>query len=559
MPAALYAFYASLPILLTIVLMAGLSWPAKKAMPLTWLAASLLAFFTWKMDLARLLAATVEGFLGAFNILLIVFGAILVLNTLKNSGAMAAINRGFYGISPDRRVQAIIIGWMFVSFIEGAAGFGSPAALAAPLLVGLGFPPLAAAMIALIFNSTSVTFGAVGTPVIVGVRSAVEGLLPAAVGMQSFLYQVGILSAGMHLLVGTFLPLLAVMFMTRIFGRNRSFKEGLQAAPFAIFGGLAFTVPCFLMALAAGPELPSVVGALVGMPLVLWAARKNFLMPKQVWDFPGPGEKGWEESWGTPVQVETGEDSGETMPLWKAWLPYLLIALMLVVTRIPAFGLRELLQAWVVSWDNIFGQEGVSYSLQPLYIPGIIPFMLVAAATAFLHKMERGKAASAWKTTFKQLGPATVALFFAVAMVRILVQSGVNQAGMESMLLTMSLFAAQVVGGAWPLVSPFIGVLGSFVSGSSTVSNLLFGGFQYSVADTLDISRTVILSLQATGSAVGNMIAVHNVVAVSAVVGILGQEGRIIRINFIPTLIYALTTGLVPGTLLIYLLSSSIL
>ena len=135
------AMVAFLPILFTIVMMAVFFWPAVKVMPVAWVVALSIAYFVWGMEPLRLAASTVYGFLSAFNILIIIFGAVLILNTLKKSGAMAAINNGFYGITTDRRVQAIIIGWMFGSFIEGAAGFGTPAALAGPLMVGLGFPP----------------------------------------------------------------------------------------------------------------------------------------------------------------------------------------------------------------------------------------------------------------------------------------------------------------------------------------------------------------------------------------------------------------------------------
>lgn len=542
MSLGMLALMASLPVIFTIVFMAGFMWPARRVMPLAWALAAVLALYLWKMEPLRIAASTIEGFLGALNILLIVFGAILLLNTLKNSGAIEAISRGFYGISGDRRVQALIIGWMFSSFIEGAAGFGTPAALAAPLLMGLGFPPLAAAMIALIFNTTAVTYGAVGTPIIVGVRSAVGGLLPGTVSMDAFLYQVGVWSAVNHLLVGSFLPLLAIAIMTRFFGKNRSFKEGLEAAPFALFAGLAFTLPVLLVALIFGPELPSVVGALIGMGIVVFAARKGFWVPLRSWDFPPSPE--WEESWGEPLELKRQETAGPSMALLKAWTPYLLIAALLVLTRLPALGINELLQAWSLSWSHILGQEGVEYSLEPLYIPGILPFMLVAILTAFIHRMRHGEVVEAWKTTFRQLAPAAVALLFAVGMVRILVQSEVNLAGMDSMLLTMSTFTSLMVGEAWPFISPFIGSLGAFVSGSNTVSNILFGGFQYSVADTLGLSKTIILALQAVGGATGNMIAVHNVVAVSAVVGILGQEGKIIRRNLLPSLIYASAIGL---------------
>lgn len=549
----LRAFLAFLPILITLVLLAGLMWPARRAMPLAWLAAAAAALFFWQMTPLRVAAATVEGFLGAFNILIIVFGAIFLLNTLIHSGAMAAISRGFNGISSDRRVQAVIVGWMFVSFLEGAAGFGTPAAIAAPLLIGLGFPPLAAAGIALIFNSTSVTFGAVGTTIVVGIGTALEGLLPGGAAESAlFLYRVGIIAALFNLTVGTFLPVLALALMTRWYGEKRSYKEGLAAAPFAFFGGICFTVPQLLTAYFFGPELPSVLGGLIGMPLVVGAARLRFLTPRTNWDFPPPGSAGWDEYWGRPAVEGAEAPTQRPISLVAAWLPYLLVAALLVLTRLPVVGLKDLLLAWSISWSHIFGQEGVAYAVQPLYLPGLIPFLPAAFFAARLFRMDGARLKLAWRVTVRQLTPAAIALLFAVALVRILVHSGVNQAGLESMLLSLSNFAACAAGGAWPLVSPFVGVLGAFVSGSNTVSNLLFGGFQYSVSETLGYPHAVILALQAVGGAVGNMFAIHNVVAACAVVGIAGREGTIIRKNLLPALLYAFAAGLL-GTAAVFL------
>ena len=181
------ALIAFLPILFTITMIVVFSLPAKKVMPGAWLVAAIIAYFIWAVEIRHIIASTIFGFLSAFSILIIIFGAILILNTMKKSGAMDVISQGFCGISKDRRVQAIIIGWMFGSLIEGTAGFGVPAALAAPLLVGLGFPALAAAMITLVFNSTAVSFGAVGTPIIGGIGAVIG----ETVGL-AFLHTVGI-------------------------------------------------------------------------------------------------------------------------------------------------------------------------------------------------------------------------------------------------------------------------------------------------------------------------------------------------------------------------------
>lgn len=548
------AFFASIPLLVTIILLAVLNWPAVKAMPAAWLTAVLTASFLWLMSPRRIFAATVLGSLQALNILLIVFGAVLILNTLKKSGAMETINHSFHRISPDKRVQAIIIGWFFGSFIEGAAGFGTPAALGAPLLVGLGFPPLAAAMTALIFNSTAVAFGAVGTPIIGGLGAVlnnpiVRQQLPAGLTFTRFLRDLGFWSALPHFIIGTFLPLLAVCMLTKFFGEKKTYKEGLEIWPFAVFSGIVFTLPYFLMAVFFGPELPSVMGGLLGLGIIVPTASRGFLLPRKTWNFAAP-EK-WIPRWGrasfSPLNRE-----GPALSLPVSWLPYLLIAAILLVTRLPALGLAPLLQAFSLDWNNILG-EGIRFSLQPLYVPGIIPFTLVAILTIWLHRMKKSSVKEAWLITAKQMVPTAAALIFAVSMVQIMVLSDVNQSGLDSMMLVMSRSASLAFKGFWPMISPFIGALGTFLSGSNTVSNILFGSFQYQVAEELNISKMIIVGLQNAGGSIGNMVSIHNIVAVLATVGISGVEGEIIKKNFIPALFYAFLMGIL-GMLFTYVI-----
>ena len=157
---------ASFPILMVVVTMLVFGLPAKRALPLGWLATVAVAIGYWRQDVWAACAWALDGFLESASVLSVVFGSILVMNTLKHSGALAAIQRGFNGITPDRRIQTIIVGYAFAAFIEGSAGFGSSAALAAPLLISLGFPPLCAVIVTLIFNSVPVSFGAVGTPTV---------------------------------------------------------------------------------------------------------------------------------------------------------------------------------------------------------------------------------------------------------------------------------------------------------------------------------------------------------------------------------------------------------
>lgn len=542
----MYAFMAFLPILATIILMAIFNWPAKRALPLAWLLSAGIALTIWQMDIQHVVGYSVFGMFKAFDLLIIIFGAILILNTLKQSGAMATINNGFSGVTKDRRVQAIIIGWIFGAFIEGAAGFGTPAALSGPLLVGLGFPPLAAAMVALIFNSTPVPFGAVGTPIFGSLSTLAANLNSIGADPETFKIVLSKWVAIPHAMVGTFVPLLAICMLTKFFGKERSIAPGLAAAPFAIFAGLSFAIPYIITAATLGPEFPSLVGAFIGLPIVLWAAKNNFLTPKTAWDFPDQSE--WEDDWKSVAEIsEVGEAK---MPLLKAWTPYILIALILVVTRIPALGLKEILANVTIGIPNVMGIEGLDYALQILYLPGTVPFILVALITHLIHGMNGEQIKTAWANTFKQITGAAIALLAGVAMVQLMLNSGVNAGGLDSMMTAMAKAAAGIAGQAFPFFAPFIGVLGSFISGSNTVSNVLFSSFQFETATILGMPQILIVALQVIGGATGNMICVNNVVAACATVGTIGVEGKLVRRNFIPCFIYTTAVAIVVAILI---------
>ncbi len=336
------ALIAFVPIAVALVLMVGLRWPATKAMPLAWAAAALGAILAWGLPVGYVMALSVQGVITAIGILIIVFGAILVLYTLTYSGGMETIQYGFQNISPDPRVQAIIIGYLFAAFIEGAAGFGTPAALAAPLLLSLGFPPLAAAVVCLVFNSFPVTFGAVGTPIVLGLKFLKDLVLaavndPAIVtnftNMDSFNALIGHWATLMHLPMIFILPIFMLGFMTRFFGPEKSWKPGLGAWKFCVFAAISFTIPYLLMAWFVGPEFPSLIGGLIGLGIVIWGAKRGIAVPKDTWSF-GP-QSGWAADWIGTVRPEEGRKFEAKMSQFKAWLPYVLIGLILVLTRIP--------------------------------------------------------------------------------------------------------------------------------------------------------------------------------------------------------------------------------
>lgn len=520
------------PVLAVFVLLVILRMPATKAMPLSFIATAVSAFFIWQVPLIQIIASVLEGWVIALTIVWIVFGAILLLNTLQFSGAIAVLRTGFTQITPDRRIQVVIIGWLFVSFLEGAAGFGTPAAIVAPLLVALGFPALAAVVLTLIADSSSVSFGAVGTPVTVGMAHGVEGL--SAETLQAISVQ----AIGLDIVVASFLPLLMVMILTRYFGPNKSFTEGRAAWPFALFGGLSFTVPAWLVARFLGPEFPSIFGALVGLLLTTLAAKKGFLMPKKIWLF------GNEHEIAPSVSSKT-----QVMPLGLAWTPYLLVVVLLVLTRLDSLPVKGWLMSTAVTWKSILGTQ-LNVTAQILYLPGSV-FVLISIMTIFLHKNDAKNVKLAWLNSIKSLGPTVIALAASVPMVRIFLNSHTNTAALDSMPIELATMAADTFSAAWPLFAPLVGALGSFVAGSATFSNMMFAGLQQSTAVELELNEQVMLALQMIGANAGNMICVVNVVAAASVVNLAGKEGQIIRFTLVPMLFYSLGAGLIAWLFLV--------
>lgn len=549
----LLALVAFSPILVAAVLLVGLNWPAKRAMPVAFLLTVFIALWGWQMSPTRVFASTLQGLVITVTVLWIVFGAILMLNTLKHTGAITAIRGGFTNISPDRRIQAIIIAWCFGAFIEGASGFGTPAAIVAPLLVAIGFPALAAVLLGMMIQSTPVSFGAVGTPILVGIN---KGLDNQAIGQtlsaggsswDIYLQQVTTNVALIHATVGTLMPVLMVMMLTRFFGRNRSWTEGLSILPFAIFAGLAFTVPYALTGMLLGPEFPSLIGGLVGLALVVTAARAGFLVPKNSWDFAPENE--WPAEWLGSLKLDLKEAAGRPMSLMLAWLPYVALALLLVASRVsPAF--KASLLSVSLAFTDLLGEKGVSASIEPLYLPGGL-LVLCALLATLIQARALAPFGRALGESSRTLIGAGFVLIFTVPMVRIFINSGVNGADLASMPVTTANFAAGLVGEFFPALSATIGALGAFIAGSNTVSNMMFSQFQFEVAQTLGVSTAAMLALQAVGAAAGNMIAIHNVVAASATVGLLGREGATLRKTALPTLYYLLATGLI-GLALMY-------
>ncbi|MEX2524322.1 MAG: L-lactate permease [Gammaproteobacteria bacterium] len=541
---------ALMPVITVFGFLVVLRWPAGYAMPIAYLVTAVTTLWLWGTEFEVVAAATVHGVVTALNILFIIFGAILLLYTLRESGAIRTLRLSFMTISPDRRIQAIIIAWLFGALIEGAAGFGTPAAVAAPLMMAIGFPAMAAVISALIIQSTCVSFGAVGTPVLVGVYTGLSGqaLVETHIGDTAFpeyLLQITAYIGLLHALVGFLIPLIMVGMLTRFFGAQRSFREGLKAWRFALLAGIAFTLPYLAAAYMLGPEFPSLVGSLVGLPIIITAARKGFMTPPDTFDFE-PRDR-WEAGWASPIQDEAEPvRNGADITIMQSFMPYVIVVILLVISR-TVEPVTDFLRspALTFSWTDIFG-TGITTSSQPLYLPGFV-LLTTSLITYALHRMDRepGSYVRAWKRSFTVMVTAGLALLFAVPMVQVFLHSGEGSvhAGMPHVLAQG---VSALSGGLWPLFSPLIGALGAFIAGSNTISNMMFSLFQFATAESIGLDArgaAVVVALQAVGGAAGNMICVHNVVAASATVGLIGREGDLIRKTLIPMAYYVLAAG----------------
>jgi lactate permease len=307
------------------------------------------------------------------------------------------------------------------------------------------------------------------------------------------------------------------------------------------------TIPYTLVAVFLGPEFPSIVGALTGLSIVIPAARRGWLLPKtdSPWEF--PGAETWPRDWSglisTPVDNPADGTAGQHSDrggastvrvvthvrpgVLTAWSPYALVAVLLVLTRLKSLPLFAMLKSVRLSFDGILGTD-ISHSVEPLYLPGTV-FVLVSVVSAWLFQVRVPHFAQVLRQSGRTIVTASTALIFTVPMVQVFINSRGGTAGYVEMPLALAAGVEAVAGRLWPLFATFVGGLGAAVAGSNTVSNMMLALFQFDVGLRLQVDPLWIVALQAVGGAAGNTICVHNVVAASAVVGLTGNEGAVIR------------------------------
>ncbi len=509
--------------------------PAWQAAPIAYAITILIALFVWEITGGVLTASVFNALIVFLELLLIVVFALLVLNIMVETGALDTVKRAIGSITSDERVLAMLLAWGLVGFIEGVAGFGTPAVIAAPVLVHFGLSPLKAVAICLIGNSTAVPFGAAGTPVVIGFA----GLdLTDEIVSDAVVY-----AAAVHALMSIFVTCFIAYVVT--LGKPKgSLREFL---PFAVFSALSFSLPYLAMAWFVGPELPAIAGGIVALTTISYAARRGFLLPSTPQELKVSQSQHKEEPDPDGRTDDTDADrrtDGEAVSpgaMLRGFAPFIVMSLALIVSRtVP--GMRETLEGVTITFGEIAGTE--LEDLTPLYTPYF--YLALALATALVvFRIDGRVLKSAAISTYERIRTASVVLIFIIGLTQLLLISKTNQADLPSIPEVLGEGFADLLGGTFVVFSGFLGALGSFMTGSATVSNLLFGSLQVDAARALENAAAIFLALQLIGAGVGNMISLSNIAMAAGAAGLDSKEGEVIRETIIPVIVVCLMAGLV--------------
>lgn len=508
-----------IPIAFPFIFLVLLKLPAKRGMLYSFTIMLFASLVFWGMEFNVVIASIIQGTHKALGILLILFGAIMLMNILKKNGAIDRINLAFNALTQDMRIQAVIIAYLFGALIEGVAGFGTPAVVVAPLLVALGFSPIGAASVALISNSVPVPFAAVGTPVAVGLGNISN--------TTEFYNEIAKYITSIDMLAGVFMPTIIVFILVKFFGKGSTKQDFFEILPWTLMVGALYSLSAFIFARTVGYEFISIFTSIAMISITTLSVRFRVLVPKKIW---------------TKANTYDVEISESNMNLLVAWSPYLIVIILLIASRIIE-PIKVFSKTFIdLSISNIMGVDGVSSGLQLLYSPGTI-LIFAAISSVYIQRVDKSNIKFAFSKTFKNVKGAALSLIPTLAMVQIFSNSGMNLHYLSSMPVYLANYLGIVFNNIWTILAPFIGELGSFIAGSATVSALTFSPIQFQIANEYGFDAMKILALGLMGGAAGNMICVHNVVSVSTVVNVEGKEGEVIKKTLIPAILYCLLLG----------------
>lgn len=499
---------ALLPLLWLLFGLGKLKLPTHKAGGVALALTLLIAGTAFGMGIADMAGAALEGAaLALFPIVWVVISAVFVYNVAVSTGSMETIKNTLSKLSPDRRVQGLILAFGFGGFLEAVAGFGTAVAIPAGIMAALGFNPLLAATVCLIANTIPVAFGVLGIPIITlaQVTSLPLGQLALYTAVQ-------------------LIPFIVLLPLVLVFAITGSIKNIKGVIGVSLAAGFAFAAGQTLAAAFIGTELAAVVGSLLSLAVIVaWVKVKPV---KKVWRFKGE----------QPAHADAASGKTNISDSLKAWSPYILILVLILAMKYLPF-LDFLKQyPFTLSAQFYFGPGGKHQTFALATSGGTVLFVS-AVVSGFIQGAAIGSIFKVLWKTLKQLWKTVLTILSVVMLAKVMGYSG--------MVTSIATAIAALAGPVYPLIAPVIGALGTFLTGSDTSSNVLFGELQKNTAIQLNANPVWLTAANASGATAGKMISPQSISIATSSTGLAGSEGKILGVTIKYCVVYAVLIGVV--------------
>lgn len=483
---------AMLPIIWLIIALSGLKMAGHKACPIALIITTAEALFLWKQRLTDVLTGGLEGFaMALWPICLVIIAAVFTYNLVVHTKNMELIKKMLTSVSKDKRVLVLIIAWGFGGFMEGMAGFGTAVAIPAGILCGLGFDPIFAATVCLVANTTPVAFGSIGIPTVTAAN--VTGLNPNLTASY-----VVIQLAVMIILV----PFLLV-FMTGKHEGAKGLKDYREILFITLMSGISFVIPQYFTAKYIGAELPAVIGSVCCMAVTIILSK--IILKGKAGKF--------------DVEIEEEHESLSVKNAIIAWSPFILVLIFLLITSDLVPAIHHPLIAIKSDVPIYTGSGATPYTFTWIATPGVL-ILIAAFIGGLIQKCSIGEIFYVLWNTVKQMSKTIITIMSVLATAKIMGYSGMTQ--------SIAIFIVGVTGTFYPLVAPFIGSIGTFVTGSSTSSSVLFSKLQASTGATLSLNQMWLVAANTVGSTAGKIISPQSIAVATAATAIVGKESKIL-------------------------------
>jgi len=497
---------AILPIIWLIIALAGLKMLSYKACSITLVLTMFLSIFLWKLNVVYTVSAVFEGVLNAlWPICLVIVAALFTYNLILRTGAMDFIKEMLAGVSIDKRVLILIIGWGFGNFMEGMAGFGTAVAIPASILAGVGVNPISAVMACLVANTTPTAFGSVGIPLVT--LSAVTGVGANALAANTVIME-------------SILCFISPFVMVCIVGNGLKALKGVFLV--TLISALSFTIPAYITAMVLGPELPDIIGSICCMICTVIAAKILNKKPQDEYCIKIDEKK-------EKIFLSFGKSV-------QAWCPFILILLMLMFTSTLFPPIHNLISVFKTTFRVYSGEGGNMLTFSWINTPGVIIFV-AAIIGGFIQGAKVSMMVDVLLKTLKANWKTIVTICAVMATAKIMSYSG--------MISDIASFLVVVTGGAYPFISPLIGAIGGFVTGSGTSTSVLFGGLQTQTAQNLGLSGAWMGAANVLGAGIGKMICPQSIAIGASAINKSGSESEILRRVFKYFVCYVVIAGIV--------------